>query len=83
MPATAPKSVAIRNLARPRPLHFAMKRQSADPPVAPARPDHQDLLQRCREQAAKLRRLRAAMDRSATECETYHVPARELEKTPG
>jgi hypothetical protein len=59
-----------------------MKRQS-DPPVASAHPDHQELLQRCREQAIKLRRLRAAMDRSATECETYHVPepARELEKT--
>jgi hypothetical protein len=65
-----------------------MKRQSADHPVAPARPDHQELLQRCREQALKLRRLRAAIDRSATECETYHAPepAREpdeLEKTPG
>lgn len=52
-----------------------MKRQSADPTVAPAaRPDHQDLLRRCRDQAAKLRRLRAAINRSAAECETYHVP---------
>lgn len=59
-----------------------MKRQSADRPVA-ARPDHQELLQRCREQAVKLRRLRAAIDRSAAECETYQVPERELEKTPG
>lgn len=66
-----------------------MKRQTADPPVAPARPDHQELLQRCREQAAKLRRLRAAINRSAAACETYHVPEpahaaepeRELEKT--
>jgi hypothetical protein len=63
-----------------------MKRHSAGPPVAPvAPPDHHELLQRCRDQAAKLRRLRAAMDRSATECETYHVPEkeRELEETPG
>jgi hypothetical protein len=63
----------------------AMKRESADRPVAPARSDHQELLQHCREQAVKLRRLRAAMDRSAAECETYHAlePAREMEKTPG
>lgn len=60
-----------------------MKRLSADRPVAPGRPDHKELLQRCREQAVKLRRLRAAMDRSAAECETYHVPEPELEKTPG
>jgi hypothetical protein len=61
-----------------------MKRPSADRPVAPvAPPDHQELLQRCRAQTAKLRRLRAALDRSATECESYHVPERELEKAPG
>jgi hypothetical protein len=80
------KSAAIRNLEPLRPLQIAMKRQSADPPVAPAaRPNHQELLRRCRDQAAKLRRLRAAMDRSAAECETYHLPeeAPELEKTAG
>jgi hypothetical protein len=60
-----------------------MKRQSAESPVAPARPDHQELLQRCCAQAVKLRRVRAAVDRSATECETYHVPEKELEETPG
>ena len=63
-----------------------MKRPSADRPVAPvAPPDHKELLRRCRDQTAKLRRLRAAIDRSATECETYHVPEkqRELEETPG
>jgi len=62
-----------------------MKRQSADRPVAPTQSEHHELLQRCRDQAAKLRRLRAALDRSSTECETYHAPepARELEKTPG
>lgn len=60
-----------------------MKRQSAD--HASTHPDHQDLLKRCRDQATKLRRLRAAVDRSATECETYHVPERtpELEDQPG
>jgi hypothetical protein len=62
-----------------------MKRQSADPAVAPAaRLNHQDLLRRCRDHAAKLRRLRAAVDRSAVECETYHVPEQkaELEDQP-
>ena len=60
-----------------------MKRQSADRPVAPAPPDHLQLLERCRAQTVKLRRLRAAIDRSAAECETYHVPepVREAEKT--
>jgi hypothetical protein len=61
-----------------------MKRQSTDPGVAPAaRPDHRKLFRRCRDQTAKVRRLRAAIDCSVTECETYHPPepARELEET--
>jgi hypothetical protein len=68
------------------PLQKAMKRQSADPRgAATARPDHQELLRHCRDQTAKLRRLRAAIDRSAAECETYHPPepAREFQRAPG
>ena len=60
-----------------------MKRQSADPGGAPAaHPDHQELLRRCRDQTAKLRRLRAAIDRSAVECETYHPLEPGLEDQP-
>ena len=59
-------------------------RRNPDSP-APLQRNHEasDRRPSGRAQAAKLRRVRAAVDRSATECETYHVPEKELEETPG